>query len=146
MIARALGEFVARRGRRAPRSRTIVDKGDPSYFVEAEACLALGKTRTPRAGELLRKAATRESFTDVIRQHAYRGLAEARDDSALGLLVDGIALGPPDAGPPRRRRRARAAHARPPRSRGARRARADRAAARRPRLPRAGRGDRGARA
>jgi aminopeptidase N len=71
----------------------VVHKGDPSYFVEAEACLALGKTRTPRAGELLRVAAGRESFQDVVRQHAYRGLAEARDDSALGLLVDATKWG-----------------------------------------------------
>jgi len=37
----------------------------------------------------------------VIRQHAYRGLAEARDDSALGLLVEGVRWGRPSqvAGP-----------------------------------------------
>jgi len=29
----------------------------------------------------------------VIRQHAYRGLAEARDDSAQGLLIDGLRWG-----------------------------------------------------
>ena len=97
IIARALGDFVHDSAAAAALS-TIVDKGDASYFVEAEACLALGRTRTPRAGELLRHAATRESFTDVIRQHAYRGLAEARDDSALGLLVEGIKWGHPTQG------------------------------------------------
>jgi len=96
-IARALGEFVLDAEAGAALAQ-LVDKGDPSYFVEAEACLALGKTRTPRAGELLRKAAGRDSFTDVIRQHAYRGLAEARDDSALGLLADGIRWGHPAQG------------------------------------------------
>ncbi len=40
----------------------------------------------------------RESFTDVIRQHAYRGLAEARDDSAIGLLAEGTAWGHPTQG------------------------------------------------
>ena len=34
----------------------------------------------------------------MIRQHAYRGLAEARDDSALGLLADGIEWGHPTQG------------------------------------------------
>jgi aminopeptidase N len=97
IIARALGDFVHDPAAAAALS-TIVDKGDASYFVEAEACLALGRTRTPRAGELLRHASTRESFTDVIRQHAYRGLAEARDDSALGLLVEGIKWGRPTQG------------------------------------------------
>jgi aminopeptidase N len=97
IIARALGEFVHDQPAAAALAK-IVGKGDASYFVEAEACLALGKTRTPRAGELLRTAAGRESFTDVIRQHAYRGLAEARDDGALGLLVDGTKWGRPSQG------------------------------------------------
>src|SRR6185436_17332347 len=41
----------------------------------------------------LRAASARESYNDVIRQYAYRGLAEARDDSALGLLVEGLRWG-----------------------------------------------------
>jgi aminopeptidase N len=96
-IARALGELVHDQEAAAALA-AVVEKGDASYFVEAEACLALGRTRASRAGELLRQAATRESFTDVIRQHAYRGLAEARDDSALGLLVDGTKWGKPTQG------------------------------------------------
>jgi aminopeptidase N len=96
-IARALGEFVLDPIAGAALAK-LVQKGDASYFVEAEACLALGKTRTPRAGELLRAASTRDSFQDVIRAHAYRGLAEARDDSALGLLVDAVKWGRPSQG------------------------------------------------
>ena len=92
VIARALGDFVNDAAAGAALG-AVVERGDASYFVEAEACLALGKTRAPHAGGLLREAATRESFTDVIRQHAYRGLAEARDDSALGLLLDGLRWG-----------------------------------------------------
>ena len=92
VIARALGDFVNDAAAGTALAR-IVERGDASYFVEAEACLALGKTRAARAGELLRAAATRESFTDVIRQHAYRGLSEARDDSAIGLLLDGVRWG-----------------------------------------------------
>jgi aminopeptidase N len=92
VIARALGDFTFDPAAGAALAQ-LVERGDASYFVEAEACLALGKTRAPRAGELLRIAATRESFTDVIRQHAYRGLAEARDDSAVGLLADGLRWG-----------------------------------------------------
>jgi aminopeptidase N len=97
MIARALGDFTQDADVGAALAK-IVQKGDASYFVEAEACLALGRTRTARAGELLRTAAKRDSFTDVIRQHAYRGLAEARDDSALGLLVEGTKWGRPTQG------------------------------------------------
>jgi aminopeptidase N len=97
MIARALGDFVRDAAAGAALAQ-LVERGDASYFVEAEACLALGKTRTARAPELLRAAAQRESFTDVIRQHAYRGLAEARDDSAIGLLVEGTKWGHPTQG------------------------------------------------
>src|SRR5690606_34192897 len=97
MIARALGEFV-HDAEAGSALAAVVQNGDASYFVEAEACLALGKTRTARAGELLRQAATRESFTDVIRQHAYRGLAEARADSAVRLLAEGTKWGRPPPG------------------------------------------------
>jgi aminopeptidase N len=65
----------------------VIEAGDASYFVEAEACLALGRTRSRRAGAVLRSALDRDSFLDVIRQHVYRGLAEARDADALGALL-----------------------------------------------------------
>jgi aminopeptidase N len=71
----------------------IVEKGDESYFVEAEACLALGKVRAPQAPTLLREAATRDAYIDVIRSHAYKGLAEARDDSAIDVLMAATAWG-----------------------------------------------------
>jgi aminopeptidase N len=96
-IARALGDFVHDAVAGTALAK-VVQKGDASYFVEAEACLALGRTRTLRAGELLRTAATRDSFTDVIRQHAYRGLAEARDDAAASFLVEGMKWGRPTQG------------------------------------------------
>lgn len=92
MIVRALGDFTFD-GEVGEALARIVEHGDPSYFVEAEACLSLGKTRAKQAPELLRDAAMRESFTDVIRQHAYRGLAEARDDSAIALLIEGTRWG-----------------------------------------------------
>jgi aminopeptidase N len=92
VIARALGDFVHDPAAGAALAH-LVERGDASYFVEAEAALSLGKTRTARAGELLRLVATRDSFNDVLRQYAYRGLAEARDDSALGLLVDALRWG-----------------------------------------------------
>lgn len=91
-VAKALGDFVGDAPAADALAR-VVERGDASYFVEAEACLALGRTRSPRAGELLRRAAERPSFTDVIRQHAFRGLAEARDDSALPLLLEATRWG-----------------------------------------------------
>ena len=91
-VVKALGEFRNDETAAAPLER-IVRATDPSYFVEAEACLALGKTRSPRAREALREALMRDSYLDVIRANAYRGLAEARDDSAIPLLLDGTAYG-----------------------------------------------------
>jgi aminopeptidase N len=91
-VARALGESLHDETAAAALEKLIVD-GDESYFVEAEACLALGKTRSPRAPEALRKALERDSYLDVIRQYAYRGLAAARDESAIPLLVDATRYG-----------------------------------------------------
>jgi aminopeptidase N len=91
-VVRALGEF--RYDETAAEALAgVVESGDKSYFVEAEACLALGKTRSERAPAVLRDAATRDSFIDTIRQFAFRGLAEARDDSAIPLLVDATRYG-----------------------------------------------------
>ena len=91
-VVRALGQFRGDEMVAASLAR-VVEHGDPSYFVEAEACLSLGKTRDARAGELLRAAAERDSFLDIIRQNAYRGLAEARDESAVPLLAAGTEYG-----------------------------------------------------
>jgi aminopeptidase N len=91
-VVRALGNFRGDRMVAATLAR-VVEHGDPSYFVEAEACLALGRTRSEQAPALLRMAAERDSFIDVIRGHAYRGLAEARDETALPLLMAGTEYG-----------------------------------------------------
>jgi aminopeptidase N len=93
-VVRALGEF---RGDAAAADAlaALVLRGDPSYFVEAEACLALGRTRSPRASAVLRRAVDRPSFLEVIRQHAYQGLAAARDDSAVDLLLAASERGAP---------------------------------------------------
>jgi aminopeptidase N len=91
-VARALGAFRHEEAAAQALEATVL-KGDESYFVEAEACLALGKTRSPRALPALRKALERDSFLDVIRQYAYRGLAAARDDSAIALLLEATSPG-----------------------------------------------------
>ncbi len=96
-VVKALGDFRDD-GAAIAVLEKLVGGGDPSYFVEAEACLALGRTRAPSADRLLREAARRDSYTDVIRQHAYRGLAEARDDGAIPFLVEGGAWGRPSQG------------------------------------------------
>lgn len=96
-VVQALGEW-RRDERVAETLAEIVRTGDASYYVEAEACLSLGKTRSPQAGPCLRMALERDSFMDIIRQKAYAGLAEARDDSAIPLLQDATAYGRPAHG------------------------------------------------
>jgi aminopeptidase N len=91
-VAKALGELRHDDEAAAALERIVVG-GDASYFVEAEACLALGRTRSPRAPEALRKALERDSYLDVVRQFAYRGLAEARDDTAIPVLIEATRLG-----------------------------------------------------
>jgi aminopeptidase N len=96
-VVRALGELRGLGGASGQAVEqalmSTVRGGEPSVFVEAEACLSLGKLRTPHAGEILRAAAQRESFTDVIRQHAYRGLAESREEAAVPFLLEATAWG-----------------------------------------------------
>ncbi|MBI4510881.1 MAG: HEAT repeat domain-containing protein [Deltaproteobacteria bacterium] len=91
-VVRALGE-LRQDEKVAEALARMVENGDESYLVEAEACLSLGKTRSARAKDVLRVALTRESYLDVIRQHAYRGLAAARDDSAMPILLEGTRYG-----------------------------------------------------
>jgi aminopeptidase N len=90
--AAALGGFLEDDVAASALIKTIL-YGDESYFVEAECCHGLGKTRDPRALEVLEKALTRDSFMDIIRQNVYQGLAALRDDSAFELLMRGSEYG-----------------------------------------------------
>src|SRR6185436_20832254 len=60
--------------------------GDPSYFVEAAAALALGRTRSPLALTTLPALLGRESFQDIVRVRALEGLAATGDEAALPLV------------------------------------------------------------
>jgi aminopeptidase N len=91
-VVKALGAFRGSE-RAADALLPVVERGDASLFVEAEACLALGKTRSPRAAAALRGATDRDSYRDLIRRHVYLGLAELRDDGTIELLREGAAYG-----------------------------------------------------
>ncbi|MBT8495337.1 MAG: M1 family metallopeptidase, partial [Deltaproteobacteria bacterium] len=90
-VVRALGQFRGDEIAFAAVER-LVRGSDDSYFVEAEACTSLGKIGCG-ARQALEDAAQRDSFMDIIRRHAYRGLAELGDDSALDVLVAGTEYG-----------------------------------------------------
>jgi aminopeptidase N len=66
-VARALGEW---RGdeKAAAALLSLAKRGDPSYLVEAEACSALGRTRSPLAFEVLARVYDdRPSWNEVVR-------------------------------------------------------------------------------
>jgi aminopeptidase N len=84
-VAAALGEFVGD-GQAAFALAERLRGGDPSYFVEAEAALALGRTRDPLALELLPIVALRPSYQDVIASRAIEGLGKTGDERAFPLI------------------------------------------------------------
>ncbi|HEY2902070.1 MAG TPA: M1 family aminopeptidase [Polyangia bacterium] len=84
-VVAGLGEY---RGddRAAGALARLLEKGDPSYFVEAEAAHSLGKTRTPIALLLLPGVAARKSFQDMVRTRAIEGLGATGDERAVALV------------------------------------------------------------
>jgi aminopeptidase N len=67
----------------------ILRKGDPSYYVEANAAQSLGQTRTAKAFDVLTKVAMKkESQNDVIRSQTLLGLAELKDERVLPIALD----------------------------------------------------------
>jgi aminopeptidase N len=96
----ALGEFrdepPANRGAAAAQAlERVLREGDASYFVEAAAAAALGKTRSPSAFGGLEAALAKPSHNDVIRVRAFEGFAELRDDRALPLAIEWTRYGRP---------------------------------------------------
>ncbi len=91
-IVKALGEF--RHDEEASGALTaLLDAGDESYFVEAEAALALGRVRHTGALTTLERVSRRESFVDIIRRNVYAAVAELSDVDGLELLIDGMVRG-----------------------------------------------------
>ncbi|HEV3032177.1 MAG TPA: M1 family aminopeptidase [Polyangia bacterium] len=83
--AAALGEL--RGDERAARAlATRLQKGDPSVFVEAEAALALGRTRSSLALEILPTLLGKPSFQEILRTRAIEGLGFSGDERALPVI------------------------------------------------------------
>jgi len=93
-VAAALGDFVGDE----TAARTLADRlrrGDASYFVEAEAAAALGRTRTADALALLPALLDRPSYQDVIRSRTIEGLGRSGDERAFPILRDAWRAGLP---------------------------------------------------
>jgi aminopeptidase N len=92
-VVTALGEFKEERA--AMALEVVLQRGDASYFVEAEAAAALGKTRQANALTPLQQATAKASWNETIRNGVFRGLAELRDVSTIPLLQEFTAYGQP---------------------------------------------------
>ena len=93
-VAAALGEFRIDFWPGNERAAATLEQwtkdGDPSYFVEAAAALALGRTRSPRAVEILTPVLSRHAFLDVIRSQALEGLGATADEAAYPIVEAAI--------------------------------------------------------
>ncbi len=89
-VAAALGEFRVDfdpgNARAAEVLEAWVSKGDPSCFVEANAALALGRARAPRAVQILTPVLARRAYMDIIRARALEGLGVTADPAALPVI------------------------------------------------------------
>jgi len=92
-VARALGAF---REERAAKALAKLAKKDASYFVEAEASCALGRTRVKSAWPEVFKNTRKRSYQEVIRGGAFDGLVELDPVRALPVLEKFATLGRPE--------------------------------------------------
>jgi aminopeptidase N len=93
-VAAALGDF---RESDAADALLPYAQKDASYFVQAAALHALGKTRDPRAFDVLGGAIKIKSWNGVIESGAALGFGELADARALELLVEATQLGNEEA-------------------------------------------------
>ena len=89
-VADALGNF---RDELVAIGLVSVARGDESYFVRAAALTSLGKTRDPRAFEVLLAAVQTHTWNGVVAAGAARGLAELAEDRAVDPLIAATGLG-----------------------------------------------------
>ncbi len=84
-VAAALGNF-----RSADAASALIGpaQNDASYFVRSAALTALGKTRDPRAFDVLAAAVGESSWNGTVEAGAMRGLAELGDARAMPLVRD----------------------------------------------------------
>ncbi len=92
-VVKALGEFKDEDS--AKTLIGVLEEGDASYYVEGEAARSLGKTRSPKAFDILKKNLRKESFNDVIRNGVFDGFAELKDTQATPIVIEWTRYGKP---------------------------------------------------
>ena len=66
----------------------VLVEGDRSYYVEAEAAAALGKTRSSIAFAALERALAKKSHNDVIRARTFEGFAALKDPRGIPVAFE----------------------------------------------------------
>lgn len=92
-VVMALGEYRSEKA--ADTLIGLLDRGDPSYYVEAEAAKSLGKTRSSRAFDVLLRQLDKPSHNEVIRMLTFEGFGELKDDRAIPVAQEWTAYGRP---------------------------------------------------
>jgi len=92
-VARALGQW---RTEKAARVLQTLARRDASYFVEAEAAEALGKTRAKLAWAELRGSMRKNSWQEVVRAGALRGFVAADPAHAIKTVEEWCTPGQPE--------------------------------------------------
>ncbi|MGE0227927.1 MAG: M1 family aminopeptidase [Dehalococcoidia bacterium] len=92
-VAAALGQFAEENAAASALQSMLNGAGDASYYAQAAAAEALGRTRTPGAFEVLTGVLGRPAHNDVITVGALTGLAHLRDVRAIDTLLDYTAWG-----------------------------------------------------
>jgi aminopeptidase N len=75
--------------------KAVLDKGDPSYFVEAAAIGSYAQLRQPDTIHVLSPWLEKPSYFEVIRSAALRGMGDSQDMSALETLAEWTKRGKP---------------------------------------------------
>jgi len=91
-IVRALGNFQAPQQhelaqRSAQMLRGVLEKGDVSYQVEANAAEALGQTHIEGNVDFLKALLDRSSWMDFVQRGIFRGLALTGEDDIINILT-----------------------------------------------------------
>lgn len=77
--------------------RTMIEKGDPSYRVEASAVRTYGRLGADDAKQVLASVMDRESYREQIRTAALSGIGSQFDASGMEVLLEWSRAGKPRA-------------------------------------------------
>ncbi len=92
-VVKALGEF--RDEEAAKALVAVLEEGDPSYYVEGEAARSLGKTKSPKAFDVLKRNLRKESHNEAIRIGVFDGYSELKDPQAIPIVTEWTRYGKP---------------------------------------------------